>query len=119
MTLGDKQAAFTDCFSRLIVWANRKTGVRLRYREVGRYQWVADEMARQGKGVRRSTHVSFCGGDAVLDLLVDGRWVYQTSSEAYRFLGEKWETMHELARWGGRFARRDGNHFSFEHNGVK
>lgn len=50
-----------------------------------------------------------------LKLFINGIW--QSDTEAYRPLGEKWESMHTLCRWGGRF--NDGNHFSFEHNGVK
>lgn len=52
-----------------------------------------------------------------LDLLLDkqGKWLEDT--ESYRELGEWWEKVHPLARWGGRWG--DGNHFSFEWNGVK
>lgn len=45
------------------------------------------------------------------------KWVYQRSTKAYKAIGEKWESMHPLARWGGRWG--DGNHFSFEWRGVK
>jgi len=38
-------------------------------------------------------------------------------TEAHRELGEWWEKQHPQARWGGRF--KDGNHYSFEHEGVK
>lgn len=54
-----------------------------------------------------------------LDLNLFIKGVYQTDSEAWRPLGEKWESMHALCRWGGRFSTPDGNHISFEHNGVK
>ena len=37
----------------------------------------------------------------------------------YREMGEKWESMHPLARWGGNFRNRDAVHFSFEHGGIK
>ena len=53
-----------------------------------------------------------------LDLnLFDKRGNYLESSEAHRSLGEWWEKQHAQARWGGRFD--DGNHYSFEHGGVK
>ena len=50
-----------------------------------------------------------------LNLFLDGE--YQEGSDAHRQLGEWWEDQHPLARWGGRF--NDGNHYSFEWDGVK
>lgn len=50
-----------------------------------------------------------------LNLFRDGKFL--EDSESHRPLGEWWERQHPLARWGGRF--RDGNHYSFEHEGVK
>lgn len=50
-----------------------------------------------------------------LNLFRNGEFLEQ--SEDHRPLGEWWEQQHPLARWGGRFD--DGNHYSFEHNGVK
>ncbi len=43
----------------------------------------------------------------------------QSRPHDYKVLGDKWKTMHSLARWGGDFRRADGGHFSLEHNGVK
>jgi hypothetical protein len=42
---------------------------------------------------------------------------YLPSTEAHRFLGEFWESLHPSCVWGGRF--RDGNHYSIEHQGIK
>lgn len=50
-----------------------------------------------------------------LNLFRDGEFLEWT--EAHRPLGEWWEQQHALARWGGRFS--DGNHYSFEWQGVK
>lgn len=52
-----------------------------------------------------------------LDLLLYRDGLYLTQTEDYRRLGEFWERLHVLARWGGRF--NDGNHFSFEWEGRK
>ncbi len=120
MRLSDKQAIFTDGISKLVLWANEHTGVRLRFREVGRYAWVAQTMHFFKRGIVNSTHCHFLAADMVLDLMVDGAWSYQTGSAAYGFLGDHWKTLHEDFRWGGDFhPRPDGNHFSMEHNGVK
>lgn len=50
-----------------------------------------------------------------LNLFRDGKFL--DSTEDHRELGEWWEKQHPLARWGGRF--NDGNHYSFEYQGVK
>lgn len=50
-----------------------------------------------------------------LNLFKNGE--YLDSTEDHRVLGEWWELQHPLARWGGRFD--DGNHYSFECEGVK
>jgi len=55
------------------------------------------------------------------DLLLykDGR--YLTDTLDYTALGELWELMGQQAdlplTWGGRFQKRDGNHFSLKWNG--
>ena len=50
-----------------------------------------------------------------LNLFKDGE--YLEGTEAHRELGEWWEQQHPQARWGGRF--NDGNHYSFEYEGIK
>ena len=50
-----------------------------------------------------------------LNLFKNGEFLEQ--SEDHRPLGEWWEKQHPQARWGGRFD--DGNHYSFEHEGVR
>ena len=50
-----------------------------------------------------------------LNLFKNGEFL--ETGEDHRPLGEWWEKQHPMARWGGRFD--DGNHYSFEHEGVK
>ena len=45
-----------------------------------------------------------------LNLHIDGK--YQPSSEAHRPIGTKWESLG--GTWGGRFAKKDGNHYSWK-----
>lgn len=66
-----------------------------------------------GYGHPKSAHKQRLAVD--LNLFKDG--VFLSTTEAHRALGEWWEKQHPLARWGGRF--NDGNHYSFEVNGVK
>ena len=66
-----------------------------------------------GYGAARSNHKNRLAID--LNLFKDG--TYLEGTEAHRELGEWWEKQHPLARWGGRF--QDGNHYSFEYEGMK
>ncbi len=50
---------------------------------------------------------------ADLNLFKDGK--YLSTTDSHRVLGEYWETLHPLCRWGGRF--RDGNHYSLSWRG--
>ena len=43
--------------------------------------------------------------------------LYLTDTEDHRKLGEFWEMLHPLCRWGGHWG--DGNHYSIEHQGMK
>lgn len=44
-----------------------------------------------------------------LNLFRDGVWL--RASADHRPLGEFWESLHPLCRWGGRYG--DGNHYEF------
>lgn len=68
---------------------------------------------KAGYGHPSSAHKNRLAID--LNLFKNGQ--FMDSSEAHRELGEWWEKQHPLARWGGRF--KDGNHYSFEYNGMK
>jgi hypothetical protein len=68
---------------------------------------------KMGYGHSRSAHKQRMAID--LNLFRDGEFL--ASSDAHKPLGEWWEKQHPLARWGGRFA--DGNHYSFEVDGIK
>lgn len=67
----------------------------------------------KGYGHARSAHKLRLAID--LNLFKDS--VFLPTTEDHRALGEWWEKQHPLARWGGRF--RDGNHYSFEREGMK
>jgi hypothetical protein len=67
----------------------------------------------KARGIRNSGHMRKLAID--LSLFKDGKYLIDTV--AYTTLGEWWEKLDPLARWGGRFS--DGNHFSVEYQGVK
>ena len=113
MTLGEKQRQFAKLVGQLIGQA-----YEMGY-EVSLGDAYRDPRVHGHMGDKRSySHASSAHKVRLaidLNLFKDGRFL--TETDDHRPLGEWWEQQHELARWGGRF--RDGNHYSFEHNGVK
>lgn len=113
MTLSQKQAKFTLMIAKLIIWANDHN-YALTFGEAYRTPEQAVLNAKSGKGITNSVHTQRLAVD--FNLFTDG--LYQTSTEAYRPLGEYWKSLG--GAWGGDFkSRPDGNHFSLEHNGVR
>jgi hypothetical protein len=113
MSLNAKQVEFTRVMAEFQVWCF-ENGYEIIEAESFRPRWVAEEYARQGKGIKNSVHTKKLARD--LFAVVDGAvtWDY----EAYAPLGAEWKRRHPLARWGGDFRNRDAVHFSFLHNGV-
>ncbi len=68
---------------------------------------------RDGGHMHRSLHYLKLAQD--LNLFVDDKYITDGDHTAYRIIGEFWERLHPLARWGGRF--NDANHFSVEWEG--
>lgn len=102
MTLREKQSLFVKLVGMLISYAYSK-GYELTF---------GDAYATSGHK-ENSNHYSRLAID--LNLFQNG--IYLTHSEAHRPLGEYWESLHPLCRWGNRFKSADGNHYSLEHNG--
>jgi hypothetical protein len=73
---------------------------------------TADLFASEGRASRASLHPLRLAID--LHLFRDG--VFLTDTESHRPLGEWWERVGIASgvplRWGGRFRRPDGNHYS-------
>ncbi|EKN5144495.1 TPA: M15 family metallopeptidase [Yersinia enterocolitica] len=112
MKLSTKQQQFTTMVARLITYASEQ-GYGLTFGEAWRTPEQARLNAQKGTGIANSLHCQRLAVD--FNLFIDGE--YQTRSEAYRPLGEFWESIG--GAWGGRFKRPDGNHFSLAHNGVR
>jgi hypothetical protein len=112
LKLGEKQELFSYLLAQLIIFAYGK-GYKIRTGEVERSKEQAERNAASGKGISNSLHLLRLAAD--LHLFKDGK--YLTETEDHRELGEFWESLHELAVWGGRFG--DGNHYGITHNGVK
>lgn len=117
-SLGQTQREFAHCVGRLIVWTFDQPDAELRLDEALRTQAQANANALSGAGIPHSNHLIHLAIDMPLYL----KGVYQTDSAAYKFMGDYWKTLHPLARWGGDFkppTNPDGNHFSFEWQGIK
>lgn len=112
MTLRQKQSLFAHHVAKLILHAYAM-GYEVTLGDAYRSPEEAARQAKAGRGIATSLHTQRLAID--LNLFKDGH--YLTSTEAHRPLGEWWEKQHELARWGGRFTRPDGNHYSFTHGG--
>lgn len=108
-TLSQRQREFSRKIAELILWAN-KNGMEVTLGDAYRDPRVHGVFGKRGVapyGELRSFHKKRLAID--LNLFVDGK--YQASTEAHRPLGEKWEAMG--GTWGGRFAKKDGNHYSW------
>lgn len=121
MKLGDKQRLFAYLIAKLIVWCY-KNDYEVSFGEATRDPRIAVLNSKAGKGISNSLHLKRLAID--LNLFVDKSLesdedFYAVDSEAHRPIGEYWKTLHPLCRWGGDFAKPDGNHYSMEHGGVK
>lgn len=113
MKLSNKQQLFTRLVCQLLAKAfelGYEVTLGDAYRDPRLHGNVGES---KGYGHSKSCHKLKLAID--LNLFKDGKYLDKT--EDHKELGEYWEGLHELARWGGRF--RDGNHYSFEHAGNK
>ena len=120
MSLSKTQQEFTVCVAQLINYATA-IGVQLTFGDAYRDPRVHGEFgAKKSYSASKSVHKKRLAVD--LNLFVNGDYITNGDHSKYVMLGEEWEKMHPLARWGGRFKGKsagDANHFSFEYNGYK
>ena len=113
MSLNAKQAKFTECISKLIVWAFENE-LPVILSEAYRTPEQAALNAEKGSGIKNSVHTK----KLAVDMFRYKDGTISWNGEDYTALGEKWKSMHEDARHGGDFAKPDHVHFSFRHKGV-
>ena len=113
MTLRKTQVEFTRLTARLIDYIFSR-GYECTYGDAFRDERVHGAFGTKlGYGHPKSGHKKRLALD--LNLFKNGE--YLEGTDAHRPIGEWWEKQHPLARWGGRF--NDGNHYSFEWEGIK
>lgn len=126
MDLGSRQELFSELEARWVLWVLSHPGWKLRkgegrilqlgpdghmgrralvISEPGKIVWVKDLVHKDG-----GTH--YVGLACDWQLFVDGYYVTNSGHPAWVACGEHWESLHGLARWGGRFGSPDGNHIS-------
>lgn len=114
MTTRQQQSEFVWLLAKLFDFA-RANGMELTLGEAWRTPEQAALNAKKGSGISNSLHIERLAID--LNLFVGG--VFIDSSVGHARLGEYWESLHPRCRWGGRFKRPDGNHYSFSPDGVR
>lgn len=120
LTLLQKQRLFCYLVAELITWCYDH-GYELSFGEAYRTPEQAARNAATGAGIANSLHTKRLAIDLNLfTVLPSGESEYKTQTEDYAELGTYWKSLHPLCKWGGDFkSRKDGNHFSLEHEGVK
>jgi len=112
LTLRQKQSRFARLVAELLFEADAQ-GFEI---TLGHAYRSPEEAKRLG--FRNSLHTLKLAID--LNLFRDGR--YLSSTKAHTPLGEWWErqsTDKYECCWGGRFRKKDGNHYSIGHGGRK
>ncbi|MCI0408174.1 MAG: M15 family metallopeptidase [Acidobacteria bacterium] len=112
MTLLEHQQLFARLLPRLLTQA-LLMGFDVTLGETYRPDATVELYALQGKGSRRSVHPL----RLAIDLHLFRKGVFLTRTEDHAALGAWWEAQHPFCRWGGRFPRPDGNHFSLTWEG--
>jgi hypothetical protein len=107
MTLRERQSLFARLVGLLIEWAYAN-GYEITFGEAWRTPEQAARNELAGIGTRNSLHCDRLAID--LNLFRDGQ--YLSDTENHKPLADYWKSLHPDCRWGGDFARRDGNHYS-------
>lgn len=107
MSLSASQQTFAVMVAKLIMHVQSLPGYAVTFGEAHRTPEQAALYAAQGKGSKTSLHCHRLAVD--LNLFIDGE--YQTSTMAYKALGDFWKSLG--GTWGGDFPRADGNHFEY------
>lgn len=115
-TLHQRQVLHVQLTAKLILFAVSK-GYALTWGETFRTAAQAALNAKSGAGIAASLHtqrlaVDFQAFDAA------GRYLADDATGVYSALGNYWETLDPLCRWGGRFKSVDLDHFSVTFGGV-
>lgn len=108
MELWKQQAQFAEDVAMLINFIF-KSGYYCTFSDAYRSPEMAALYEKEGKGIKDSQHCKRLAVD--LNLFdPDGNFIAQ-DDEAYEKFGAYWEKLDGSNRWGGRFARKDLDHY--------
>jgi len=115
----EKQSDFLKTVS-IFVKMSTEMGFLLTLGEAWRPPELAELYAKDGRGISNSLHCIRLTID--LNAFMDG--VYLNGEEDWHIpllnkLGALWKSLDKRCAWGGDFRRKDYNHYSFEHEGVR
>ena len=110
MTLQQKQSIFAQNVARLIMHVDA-IGLVCTLGEALRTPEQAEIYAKEGKGIIDSLH---CKKLAIDLQLFSPEGNYITDYKIYEPLGNFWESLNPLNRWGGKFKRVDSDHFEMQ-----
>ena len=111
------QQLFMRCMAKLLNFVYTTDWKKLGYEDI---QLRAGDFHRpDGKGhMKESRHYDRCAADILLDVdgvmdkQIDNIWIVDSRHPVYVKMGVFWESLNPRCRWGGRFRKVDGNHFS-------
>lgn len=95
-------------------------GYRLTFGEAWRPPEMAKIYAEEGKGIVKSLHTERLAVD--FNAFLGDEYLDGSKPEHIPHLlklGELWESLDPNCTWGGRFAMKDYNHYSYQHYGIK
>jgi len=118
MSLSDKRCLFTRLLCTLILRMSMR-GISLAFGEGYVALTDAADGDHDGPHKRGGAHYTGIGMDLIMYRTSDGREgpITDGSDSEWLRVGQEWERMDSLCRWGGRFSPPDANHFSLLHDG--
>lgn len=119
MTLREQRCEFSRLLAALVLWVNEQRDQRgeweMAFDEVAihspRPAWLDGKRVAVVDAVHKHGSFHHQGLAADLNLYIAGQWISDGGHPVWTAIGTRWESMHKLCTWGGRF--RDPNHFSF------
>lgn len=108
------QQEFAQSAARLIQKA-AELGYGVTFGDAYRSPEQAAANARNGSGISNSLHCERLAID--LNLFTNGAYI--TDDTGHKELGAWWTALGPMYRWGGRFTKRDFNHYSISPDGVR
>ena len=113
LTLREKRCLFTKLKALLILWISHQPDWEVASGEG--YVALTDAADGDHDGPHKAGGAHYTGLAEDLLLYIKGEYVTDSKHPAWVMIGTRWESLHPLCRWGGKWG--DANHISLEHEG--